>query len=338
MGSPLRLTIGRDAMDSGDAVESWALVVDEFAAAEAAMSRFRGDSELTRVNQAAGSGMPVRPSIRLRRALVAADRAHRISNGRFDPRILVDLDRLGYRGAPLGADATRPGRTRPADADAPVVRRVDRDRDPRRPTESISAASARAWPFAGRRRPPRSTVSRTLLLEAGGDLVALGVGPDGGPWRLGIEDPADAATSPCGDRRETGRRRDLVDPRPSLGRRTAGPSITCSTRRTGEPADRGLLRRHRRRPGPAWAEVWSKVLFLGVERRSRPRHARAAWGSRPGGSPTTGSLEMTAAAAGARTAWVAVRGASPTTLRFACARAPSRARPAVGIPSRAPAR
>ena len=65
------------------------------------MSRFRETSEVTVLNRTAGTGLAVRPSRRLRVALVAADRAHRMSGGLFDPRILVDLDRLGYRGAPL---------------------------------------------------------------------------------------------------------------------------------------------------------------------------------------------------------------------------------------------
>ena len=301
MGSPLRLTIGRDAMDSGDAVKSWALVVDEFAAAEAAMSRFRGDSELTRVNQAAGSGMPVRPSIRLRRALVAADRAHRISNGRFDPRILVDLDRLGYRGAPLGADATRPGRTRPADVDAPVVRRVDRDRvlvD--RPVDLGGIGKGLTLRWAADRLLVHGVAN--ALLEAGGDLVALGVGPDGGPWHLGIEDPTDrdeplAVIAVEGLAVATSSTRIH---RWDVDGRTIHHLLDPST---GEPSDRGLTAVTVAGPDAAWAEVWSKVLFLGgrttIASEARSRGLAAWWVA------VDGTLEMTAAAR-AHTIWVAV--------------------------------
>ena len=97
MGSPLRLTL------AGGAAAAWSAVVDEFEAAEVALSRFRDDSELTALNRRAGTGEAVRVAPRLRRALVAADRARRISDGRFDPRVLTDLDRLGYRGASLAA-------------------------------------------------------------------------------------------------------------------------------------------------------------------------------------------------------------------------------------------
>ena len=65
------------------------------------MSRFRETSELTALNRLAGSDVVSRPSARLRRALAASDRAHRVTDGRFDPRVLADLDRLGYRGAAL---------------------------------------------------------------------------------------------------------------------------------------------------------------------------------------------------------------------------------------------
>ena len=109
MGSPLRLTVP-DLQDGADGAAAWQLVVDEFEAAEAALSRFRDSSELTRLNRRAGSGQQVLMSSRLRIALVAAERARRVTDGRFDPRVLDDLDRLGYRGAPLEVKPVRAGR------------------------------------------------------------------------------------------------------------------------------------------------------------------------------------------------------------------------------------
>jgi len=67
------------------------------------MSRFRAWSDLTRLNATAGRGEAVPIPWRLELALAAADRAHRVTAGRFDPRVLRDLDRLGYAGAPLEA-------------------------------------------------------------------------------------------------------------------------------------------------------------------------------------------------------------------------------------------
>ena len=104
MGSPLSLTVvaprGRAAAE-----RAWQLVSDEFEVAEQAMSRFRDSSDLTLLNRAAGSGSPLEVDRRLIQALVAADRAGRLTEGRFDARVLADLERLGYHGIDLGPNA-----------------------------------------------------------------------------------------------------------------------------------------------------------------------------------------------------------------------------------------
>ena len=92
-----------------------------------------------------------------------------------------------------------------------------------------------------------------------------------------------------------GRRRDLIHAGPPLvGGRSGRPS-------PARPADRRAggrrpCRCDRRRPDPAWAEVWSKVLFLGGRRaianEARSRGLAAWWVA------DDGSLEMTPAAPG----------------------------------------
>ena len=108
MASPLRLGVCRrgddDQSREWETDAAWAAVRTEFETAEAELSRFRTTSDLTRLNIAAGTGQAVDVPRRLERALVAADRANRVTGGRFDPRMLLDLDRLGYPGAPLGPD------------------------------------------------------------------------------------------------------------------------------------------------------------------------------------------------------------------------------------------
>ena len=83
MGSPLRLTVV-----GPDAEAAWDEVVDEFGASDLALSRFREDAELVALDRSAGSGRPVSVGRRLERAVVAAERARRLTDGRFDPRIL----------------------------------------------------------------------------------------------------------------------------------------------------------------------------------------------------------------------------------------------------------
>jgi thiamine biosynthesis lipoprotein len=106
----------------------------------------------------------------------------------------------------------------------------------------------------------RSAGVTSFLLEAGGDCV-YGAGPDGGDWRLAVEDPAGGttpvavlevaegacATSSIRLRQwHAGERKvhHLIDPRTG---RPGGDHLRSVTVVGRDPAD---------------AEVWSKVLFL----------------------------------------------------------------------------
>ena len=310
MGSPLRLTIG-SGVDPAAASGWWQAVVAEFEEAEMAMSRFRDTSELTRLNRGAGGGAMARPSVRLRRALLAADRAHRVSDGRFDPRVLADLDRLGYRGAPLdgaGAGRVAAGAAR-VDADASrrrrgrIVERAGRDGiSLARPVDLGGIGKGLALRWATGRLSHAG--ARAFLLEAGGDLVTRGPDPDGGPWPVGIEDPAGgedlaviAVSNLAVATSSIMVNRWLVDGR--VAHHLVDPG-------TGEPANGGLVAVTVAGPDPAWAEVWSKVLFLGgrdaIRAEARGR-GLAAWWVRD-----DGALEMTAAAR-AVTIWVGAEAA-----------------------------
>jgi FAD:protein FMN transferase len=300
MGSPLRLTIGAGRTRTGDAGRWWEVVTEEFEVAEAAMSRFRDDSELTAFNWTAGSGVAVRASARLRRALVAADRAQRVTDGRFDPRVLPDLDRLGYRGATIAAVSMDPGGADETERARPVVERVGRDRlRVARPVDLGGIGKGLTLRWAAALLAGRG--ASDFMLEAGGDLVAKGRSPGGGPWQLGIEDPTGgqgplaviAVTDLAVTTSSTRVHRWMVDGRPA--HHLVDP-------RTGEPAEAGLAAVTVAGSDPAWAEVWSKVLFLGgrdaIAAEARARGLAAWW------IAVGGTLEMTAAAR-AMTVWVA---------------------------------
>ena len=153
---------------------AWSAVRAEFEAVETEMSRFRDSSDLMRLNRVAGTGRAATIPRRLERALVAADRAHRVTDGRFDPRMLRDLERLGYPGAPLDAtDAT--GAAAPL-GDRIAARMRAGQWTVERPIDlgGIGKGLALRWAAA---LLERHGVER-FLLEAGGDLVAHGPEPE----------------------------------------------------------------------------------------------------------------------------------------------------------------
>jgi thiamine biosynthesis lipoprotein len=293
------------ALPPPDPHDCWRSVLDEFELAETAMSRFRDTSELTTLNRSAGSGIPARPSRRLRQALVAADRAHRITAGRFDPRVLVDLDRLGYRGAALGDpvdeawDAAADDDGHAVDAGRRVVGLAGCDGlGVTRPIDlgGIGKGLTLRWTTHRLER----LGARSFLLEAGGDLVARGHDPDNGPWLVGIEDPAggdDLAVMAVADLAVA--TSSILVNRWRVDGRVVHHLLDPST---GEPVDRGLVAVTVAGPDPAWAEVWSKVLFVGgrdaIAAEARERGLAAWW------IADDGTLEMTATAR-AMTIWVA---------------------------------
>jgi thiamine biosynthesis lipoprotein len=301
MGSPLRLSLAPVDPGSGDyrsAIAAWDAVRAEFEASEQALSRFRDTSDVTVLNRAIGRSVPPSISWRLRRALIACDRANRVTDGRFDPRVLSDLERLGDRGAPLGSVAGEAM----ARHERPAGRIVEWSAAGLRlpiavDLGGIGKGLALRWAAA----VVQKAGVTAFLLDAGGDLVTRGKAPDGEPWRIGVEDPrggseplavlriADEAVATSSVRRrawQSGERmvHHLIDPA------------------TGEPGGAGLLAVTVAGGDPAWAEIWSKSLFLegrdGIAALARRRGLAAWW------ITEDGSLEMTAAAR-VRTSWMA---------------------------------
>jgi thiamine biosynthesis lipoprotein len=311
MGSPLRLTLV--GVDEPRAATTWRRVSDAIEDLEQALSRFRPTADLVILNGRAGDPACAPVQARLYDALAAAERAWRRTAGAFDPRVLGDLERLGYRGAdtPGPGEASEPGETLASPAAVfPDGRWLHRD--PRSRSVAIAApvdlggigkGLALRWAFAVLEAavPGLEDGAAGALLEAGGDLVARGAAPQPGPWLIGIESPVAnqeiavvelasgaVCTSSVGVHAWTtadGRAvHHLLDPR------------------TGEPGGGGLVSVTIAGPDPAWAEVWSKTLFLegarGIAQRARGLGLAAWW------ILEDGAMEMTPAAR-VQTAWLA---------------------------------
>ncbi|NTW41149.1 MAG: FAD:protein FMN transferase, partial [Cellulomonadaceae bacterium] len=286
-------------------------------------TRFDPTSALSLAN-AAPDAWHVVPRV-LADAVAEAARAHRETEGLFDPRVLGVLVGWGYdRSLPF------------ADGDLSVPVPV-----PAPASASSASSSATAWqaavasgitrpsaPLTNPWRPQVVTdggvhlihldgwavdlggIGKGLavrwaaaelagagaghLVDAGGDQHLAGAGPDGDAWVVGVEDPlgghepvlvlavtdTGCTTSSTRLRRWTSggsRVHHLVDPR------------------TGQPGGEGLAAVTVVAPDPAWAEVWSKTLFLagaaGVRAQAEVHGLAAAWVRQDGTVGTSSAMD-----------------------------------------------
>ncbi len=279
MASPISLHLPDLGEELGEAVARAA--AQDIEESEQAMSRFRADAELVLLNARIGEWTEVSP--RLYKALSASWQAGRRTEGLFDPRVLRILEAYGYAGAARADGRDLPG---------PWLERSPRRRSVllRAPVDlgGIGKGLAVRWAARIVRR-----VTQNYLLNAGGDLLFQGGGPDGSGWQIGIEDPAQPA-------------------RLKAALRGAGHGAVCTSSiarlqwdhagarvhhlidpRTGTAGGTGLAAMTVIGSDPAWAEVLSKTLFLrgsdGIAQAARGR--AALWITPDGGLHATPEAE-----------------------------------------------
>ncbi|HEU4671309.1 MAG TPA: FAD:protein FMN transferase [Candidatus Limnocylindrales bacterium] len=302
MGSPLRLTLV--GSDDRAAATIWSAVRDDVEATEQALSRFRESAELVGLNRRLGVPVPV--GDRLYRALTAAERARRVTSGRFDARVLRDLERLGEHGATAGPrTAAHPAEDVPPGE--PSVRRRPRSRLVRieEPIDLGGIGKGLALRWAARlveRLAAEGTAEECgYLLEAGGDIACRGPAPDGATWRIAIEAP-DEGVAPAAVVAAVGGAVMTSSRLVRHWRSPAGDDVHhLIDPATHEPAGDGLVSVTVAGPDPAWSEVWSKSLFVagrgGIGPLARSRGLAAWW------IDADGRVAMTPAAR-ERTLWV----------------------------------
>ncbi|MHB1501724.1 MAG: FAD:protein FMN transferase [Candidatus Dormibacteria bacterium] len=230
---------------------------------EASCTRFVPTSPLMRANAEPDRWHEV--PFRCYCALEEAHRAYLLTKGRFDPRILADLSRMGYdRSLAFGTGAVATGAASPC---------------PRQPLP----------PWKPRFEPARQAVllgghgvdlggigkglavrwaSQRLrgaaadhLVEAGGDCYCAGRSPEGGAWRVGVEDPF-GGSSPVAVLELTDRACATSSIRLRHWEAAGRPVHHLVDPRTGLPGGAGLRAVTVVGDDPAVAEVWSKTLFL----------------------------------------------------------------------------
>lgn len=169
--------------------EAEAVLRTELADIDLACSRFRPDSEISWLQEQAGTEVTVSPL--LAEALSVALRAARLTGGLVDPTVGHAVADLGYD---RDFDAVEQDSPRPAPPARPVPGwwRVTLDETTRRvllPRTVALDLGATAKALAADRAARRiaDTVGGGVLVGLGGDLATAGPAPEGG-WRIGVGD------------------------------------------------------------------------------------------------------------------------------------------------------
>jgi thiamine biosynthesis lipoprotein len=227
---------------------------------EAALSRFRPDSELSRLNRS--GGRPFKASELLQGVLIGALEAACRSGGLFDPTMLGALEAAGYSRSFDDLDASlRAANARPAPAGrySAVEVRDDGHVVLHDGVRLDFGGYAKGWTVDSVEELMQGCLS--WVVNAGGDLLARGTGPTGEGWLVGIQDPFDpnrdvgvlAIADGAVATTSRMRRRWTTD---------AGPAHHIIDPATGRPADTGLASVTVITSTSAQAEVLAKVLFL----------------------------------------------------------------------------
>ena len=281
MASDIRLWASREGDAPAAGIDA---ALSVFSEVEAACTRFDRRSPLMKANAEPHRWHEVPKT--LYRALQEAYQAYDGTRGLFDPRVFGDLVSMGYDRTlpfdtgdvvtPENATARRPLRVwRPQFRDGPPWM-VHLGGDPV-DLGGIGKGLAARWAAERLNR-----LLDAYLLDAGGDCICRGDGPDGNGWRVGVEDP-------CGN----------TDPLAVLELR----DVACATSsirlrrwrsgargvhhlidpRTGEPGGSGLLAVTVVAQDPADAEVLTKALFLSGRAAIGSFHPLASGGCALGG-------------------------------------------------------
>jgi FAD:protein FMN transferase len=170
-----------------------ATLTRELAAIDAACSRFRADSELSRINAHAGRAMTVSPL--LLEALEVALRAAECSDGDVDPTVGRALELAGYDRdwrllePPAGQPAAPAGITARIRAGWRAIS-LDRQRMSVRVPAGVKldlGASAKAWAADRAAAAAALDADCGVLVGLGGDIATAGGAPAGG-WAIRVTD------------------------------------------------------------------------------------------------------------------------------------------------------
>jgi thiamine biosynthesis lipoprotein len=184
MGAPLEISLEPAAQ----AIRPQ--LVHTFRRIEQALSAFRPDSELYRVNQSASLDWAPSSSL-FHDVLEASVLAHQQTGGAFDPTVGPLLEAWGFRNQPSipAPQALRHAKER---VGLPLLRRRDHLVGFQKDHMNLDFGGiAVGFAIDQAFDQARAGGVRHGLINAAGDIRAIGSRPDGTPWTIGLRDPSD---------------------------------------------------------------------------------------------------------------------------------------------------
>lgn len=180
MGTVARLIIVTDDARAGD--DALRRAAEDLEATEQSLSRFRMDSELGILNREG----TLAAGWRLLTAFREAASAHDWSSGLLDPRVIASLEGYGYREALPQEDLDLPSAPAPLEPAnlwdwIDETGRITLPAGVRLDLAGVGKALGIGW-------AARHLVDHAgLLVDVGGDIVALGHDEQGEPWRIAVD-------------------------------------------------------------------------------------------------------------------------------------------------------
>lgn len=250
-----------------NSVENFELAIGKtrevFSNVEQQCSRFISNSDLSKINSSPSKWNDVSQYCFM--AIEEAYKAYRLTQGLFDPRILADLINLGYE---ISWTQHTPSSASPAinTVRKPLGKWQPRFSQPssliagENPLDLGGIGKGLALRWAGEEL--RKNNFSNALIEAGGDCLCIGNGPNEEGWSIGIQNPLNPDGSPV-----------TVLNLANVAVCTSSIAVRNWWRNgsfkhhlispsTGESANNGLLAVTVVAGDPAIAEVWAKSLFL----------------------------------------------------------------------------
>jgi thiamine biosynthesis lipoprotein len=156
---------------------------------EDVLSRFKGDSELSHINN--NAGVPVRVSQMMWDVLLVARRAYQQSDGLVSPTLLSALEAAGYD---KSFELLFLGEEKDVDDVAPqssfdAIEMDENTRSIRLPQGMRLDLGGVAKGWAAHTAMLRLKIYGAALVNAGGDIAVSGLQSGGIPWEIGVTDP-----------------------------------------------------------------------------------------------------------------------------------------------------